>query len=180
MTPTPRKRYPKQRGRKGTKRPLFEVSNEQRDDTDGKLLRFLEAHFDGAAIAEDPERTDAEWFALNHDALDRCLQIALQDPESRERFAADLAKDGWARAAWGACYHLQTVALWRYGLKPWQSPPAALDFEAEQFDNILAKADPISNYPTVLLSKRLIEFGLSVYEPDPVGSLEQAMKRRKR
>ena len=57
---------------------------------------------------------------VDRDALERCLQKMLRDPEWRGPVAHRLEEEGWFSAARFACYSLQCDTL---GLRPWQSPP---------------------------------------------------------
>jgi hypothetical protein len=171
---TPRKLHPKQRGRKtAEKMPMFVVTKAKNED--GKLLKFLE-QFDDTGI-EPAELTEEQYYDLNMAAVEDALQLTLKDPEHRDHFTKLLHEDGWAETAWSAVYHQQIETL---DLYPWQSPPVVLNVDVEKFDDILAKPDPIGDYATVLLTTKLIKFGVSVYSPDPIAALKKALKQARR
>ena len=52
--------------------------------------------------------------------------------------------------------------------------------DVEKFDDILAKPDPISDFPTVLLTKKMIALGISVYTADPIAEIKRALQHTRR
>jgi hypothetical protein len=174
---TPRKLHPKQRGRKGDKAPMFVVSDQQKNKGDGKkLLNFLD-QFNDDGIPPVPPMTDRQRYKLNKAALTEALQLTLKEPDRHDQVTKMLHEDGWADAAMFCSYHRQIDAL---DLKPWQTPPSYLEMAYEKFDDILAKPEPIGDYATVLLTTKLIRHGVSVYSPDPIAALKNAVKQARR
>jgi hypothetical protein len=96
---------------------------------------------------------------IDRDALERAVAIALasDEPGEREQIAGKLRRD-WFEAATFAAYGCQVRAL---GLKPWQSPPCYGD----------AHPGHDGHADAAVLLKRLLDAGLSRWEPDPVGAL---------
>jgi hypothetical protein len=95
---------------------------------------------------------DDELSAADRDALERAL--ALAKAERPEQIGRMLSEDPWMEAASFAAYHCQIRAL---QLKPWQSPPCYGHLDGDTGATILLK--------------RLLDAGLSRWEPDPVGVL---------
>lgn len=98
------------------------------------------------------------------DALRRCLLVALNDPDHRDRFLAQIEADGREEAERSAAYTVQYRAM---RLKPWESPPcwAAPDGSS-------------TNADCAALATRMIAAGLSRFEPDPLAALERATSRK--
>ena len=101
---------------------------------------------------------------VDRNALGRALALA------KERSRGELRRDGetqiermlkrqlWQEVAQFAVYGCQMKSL---GLRPWQFPPAWVspnDLDPEHAD-------------AVALLKRLLDAGLSRWEPDPIGAL---------
>jgi hypothetical protein len=174
---TPRKPNPSQRGRKlASKAPMFGVVDQQNNKNDnGKLLKFLD-YFDDAGITP-VSLTNEQMRANNIAALKQALQLTLEDPERRDQITEKLKSEEWGDVAQFCAYSQQIDAL---DLRPWQTPPSMLEMDADKFDDILAKRDPIGNYATVLLTTKLIRHGVSVYSPDPITALNKAVKQSRR
>jgi hypothetical protein len=90
-------------------------------------------------------------------ALEKSLAIALRDPARREQVEGMLATNDRLQVARFCCYGCQYISL---DLKPWQIPPC------------WAKED--SGTEAGELLRRMIEAGVSKYDPDPVGALERS------
>jgi hypothetical protein len=181
---TKRKQNPKQGGRKSwSKQPLFTSSSKQKADTDdaddaaNKRLHDFVKHFDDTGIEPSPAATDEATMALNHDALDRALALALNDPERRDQINAKLMTEHRNIVARFASYGLQIASLC---LRPWQTPPSYLQCDYEKFDQIIAQADPRGDYACVLLTVAMMRHGVSVYEPSPLDALEKKLKHAPR
>ena len=101
----------------------------------------------------------------DQDALDRCLQLRLADPERRQQTERMLAADGWLRTARFCSYSLQRRNL---RLKPWQAAPC-----------LVREHDP-RDADGRALAERLIAAGRSIFEPDPVGALAELEKPKRR
>jgi hypothetical protein len=114
-------------------------------------------------------------LAVDHEALERGLALALaladDDPTERRRVREKLrdvqkglnAWDTWQAVAESACYGLQCRNL---ALRPWECPPmrsspGATGHGRRYFNDPRAAA----------LRQRLIDAGLSIFEPDPLGAL---------
>ena len=94
-------------------------------------------------------------------ALFRAVEIASKDPEWAK--TADVRRaEGCSRddIAMSAALHCQMTSL---GLKPWMSPPMWAHIERPTVDEEGAA-----------LLKRLLDAGLSPFEPDPVAACEAA------
>jgi hypothetical protein len=94
----------------------------------------------------------------DREALQRALDIAMRDRDMRRK----LTGERWEDAAFLAAHHCQTQAL---NLQPWERPP----MDAEHSDR------PLDRGARILL-KRLLDAGLSRYEPDPMAALDEAKK----
>jgi hypothetical protein len=104
-----------------------------------------------------PECSDVDRLALA-----RCLKIALRDPVHGENLRL-LAQHNWLEAAMTASYNVQGDAL---RLHPWEDPPCC--------------CDPSPGTPGGRLLAKMLAHGVSRYEPDPLGGLERAAKRKPR
>ena len=100
--------------------------------------------------------------SIDHAALLQCLQICERDPEFREQF-----KDApdWRERAEHACYRVQTDAL---HLKPWQTPPCLVE---------LYEDNPNESDAREML-KRMLDAGVSRYDPDPLAALKKKHRRK--
>src|SRR5262245_1820076 len=94
--------------------------------------------------------------ALDHAALLACLQIAERDPEFVERVGG---KPNWFARAEFACHCVQYRAL---HLKPWQTPPYLAELDDDDPDVAEARQ----------LLRRMLDAGLSRYDPDPAKALK--------
>jgi hypothetical protein len=101
--------------------------------------------------------TDADRKALAHS-----FELTLAEPDRTEQIERKLETDGALATAMFASYHQQMAHL---RLRPWQSPPCWIGSGA----NI----DP----EVAEIGKRLERLGLSQFEPDPIGAIEQAKAR---
>jgi hypothetical protein len=114
--------------------------------------------------------TDAEDEPLSpvdQDALKRALEIVRsKSPDDREQIDCKLATEAWEDVAAFASYSAQCDAL---GLKPWQAPPCWID---DVVGTINAGNDgTLGDYQAARLLRRLLDAGLSRFEPDPLGAL---------
>jgi hypothetical protein len=59
-------------------------------------------------------------------------------------------------------------------LKPWQSPPCWID----DLEGALAAGDDgiLGDYAGATLLRRMLDWGLSRFEPDPVAALKRAQR----
>jgi hypothetical protein len=106
--------------------------------------------------------------ALDHDALTRAVEImrASKNPNVREQIEAKLADEPWRDVAEFAAYSCQCDAL---RLRPWQSPPAWIDPVA----SINGGNDGVlGDYAAAKLLRRMLDLGVSKFEPDPLGALK--------
>ena len=111
---------------------------------------------------------DTDDDALNLDALDegdldalnRCLEIAKRDRETRELMAEKPLNEAMEAAA----YHCQHAAL---NLKTWQEPPCVED-----------ESDPNPRDPGAQkLLGEMLQANISRYEPDPMAALRRVNRR---
>ncbi len=97
---------------------------------------------------------------IDREALERCIEIACQDrrPGRAEQIEWMIANNsgGWFEAAIFASYCCQMNSL---RLKPWESPPVHGREE-----------DP----PSWRLLRRMLNAGISQFEPDPPAALMRA------
>jgi len=118
--------------------------------------------------------TDAEVEELDpvdREALKRAIEICRtkKGPADREQIERKLAgSQRWFEVAYFATYSCQVDAL---ALKPWQPTPAQID----DLDGVLATGDDGAggHYAAAKLLQRLLDAGLSQFEPDPIGALER-------
>ena len=106
------------------------------------------------------------------DALERAIVAArAQSPGRREQIDSMLADQKREDVAAFAARVIQGRAL---NLQPWQVPPmrASLAALSEPY------GDPSGRRESAELLKRLLDAGLSRFEPDPVGALAEAERRR--
>jgi hypothetical protein len=96
---------------------------------------------------------------VDREALERAIALTLVDPDRVSQLTAMLAERGWLAAAKFASYHMQVRNL---RCLPWESPPCWIgpdhDVEAQYLE----------------IGRRLLERGLSLFEPDPLQALERA------
>jgi hypothetical protein len=91
------------------------------------------------------------------------------DPGRSRQIDAKLRDEPWQQVAEFCACHCQRQSL---QLKPWQPPPCLLeDFEAD----IAAGDDGImGRYAAAQLLKKMLEAGISFYEPNPLAALKKA------
>ena len=96
----------------------------------------------------------------------RCFLTACGRVEQVQGMLADPTRP-WLETATFCAYHRQAVAL---HLRPWEHTPSWV-------------TDP-DNYPeapeAARLAKKMIAAGVSLYDPDPLGALAAAARKRKR
>jgi len=100
---------------------------------------------------------------IDMDALRRAMEIAMRDPDRKRQLESKLKGDAypgdkpqpWTEVAQFAAYCVQNRAL---NLKPWESPPCS----ACETDTAALK-----------LLDRMLEAGISEWEPDPLGALSR-------
>src|SRR5262245_7655294 len=107
----------------------------------------------------------------DREALTRALEMARAESEAeRAHFNEKLAKEGWEEAALVAAYGCQCRTL---KLKPWQAPPV------DVHDDVVTSPASYGHRPEeVALRRRMLACGLSQFEPDVPGALEQAESAR--
>ena len=112
--------------------------------------------------------TKTRLSAVDRDALERAIKIALasDEPGFAEQIERKLKKDDWMeQQGTSASYGCQRRAL---QLRPWQSPPSYADAHPGQDGHDQARE----------LLNRLLDAGLSRWEPDPIGALRAIEARR--
>jgi hypothetical protein len=105
---------------------------------------------DAPEIDEEP----LEYSPIDEEALRRAIRIVkFRDPSRAEQISSFLKDRPWTMVGEFCSAILQVEAL---GLRPWESPPAlAADAKGEQ------------------LAERMVEAGLSQFEPDVVNALRK-------
>jgi hypothetical protein len=109
-------------------------------------------------------------------ALARAIEIARKDPGERRRIDEKLANgEDWDDVAGRCACWCQHDAL---ALMPWQLPPI---YYAAHLDSVLREpfGDPSGRREAGEVLKKLLALGLSRFEPDPLGALEQAEAKRR-
>jgi hypothetical protein len=109
---------------------------------------------------------------IDRNALERALVACRAESAARaKQIDSKLASESWEDVAEFAAYCAQGRAL---DLMPWQSPPCHANLRAlsEPF------GDPRAARESAELLRRLLDAGLSRFEPDPLGALEQAEAKR--
>jgi len=107
---------------------------------------------------------------VDREALERAIEMARQEsPGRREQIDDKLADEPWEKVARFAAYCCQCDTL---RLKPWQSPPCWVD----DMEAILAAGDDgiRGQYAAAKLLMKMLDAGLSEWEPDPVAALAKA------
>jgi hypothetical protein len=96
-------------------------------------------------------------------AFERAIEIAGRDPRQRRRFDAWFAKgESYENVGRAAAYHCQIEKL---GLMPWNDPPMYA---------FLRRGDERYVRANMELLERLLDAGLSRFEPDVVNALHPA------
>jgi hypothetical protein len=110
--------------------------------------------------------------ATDRDALSRAIAAArAEDAGRRKQIDSMLADEPWEDVAVFAATCAQTRSL---RLQPWQLPP----FRASLADLDQPPGDPSGRRESAELLRRLLDAGLSPFEPDPLRALERKPKRR--
>jgi hypothetical protein len=119
--------------------------------------------------------TDEVFTAVDREALERAVALTLaNDPPEQGRVdqVRDfLAEREWEDVATFCAYHQQAHRL---KLPPWAWPPCWVEDVAET----LARGRDDVEYPAAVLAKKLLNAGLSIYEPDPAGALRAKRKQK--
>ena len=113
--------------------------------------------------------------AVDEDALKRCIETmrASKTPGEQQQIERMLAEDDWWDVAAFAAFSCQMDAL---HLKPWQPPPCWVE---DPVAVINAGNDGVGGqYAAARLLRRMLDAGLSRYEPDPLGALERTKPPR--
>jgi hypothetical protein len=109
---------------------------------------------------------------IDRDALERALVACRAEGAARaKQIDSMLADRPWEGVAQFAAYSAQNRSL---GLMPWQSPPchARLSDLDKPFD------DPRGERESAELLRRLLDAGLSRFEPDPLAAIAEAEQRQ--
>lgn len=95
---------------------------------------------------------------VDYEALARAYETAAAESEAYcEHLDYIEAREGWVSAAQSASYHLQVKNL---RLRPWQCPPCDCRSNEIGVGYGRSRAE-------VMLRRRMLAAGLSLYEPDP-------------
>jgi hypothetical protein len=108
--------------------------------------------------------------AADIEALKRAFELGCREStEYREHLEHIARQSGWDAAAESAAYHFQIK-----GLKPWECPPSSC-----------THADVVNEHlyghkrKEIALRKRLLQAGLSLFEPFPTEALKEADRKRR-
>jgi len=121
----------------------------------------------------EDEDEDEPLSAADRDALHRAIDMCRRrGPANCEQIERMLESEPWREVAEFASYSSQCDAL---HLQPWQSPPCWVD---DLVADIQAGDDGIlGDYQAAKLLQKLLDAGLSRYEPDPIAALKRVKKR---
>jgi hypothetical protein len=108
----------------------------------------------------------ADLSAEDIDALTRALRLMRAEGEEQSvRCDALLEERGWVEAATRAAYNAQIKSL---GLRPWQAVPFEAADEVDEAGGYGRTAEE------VMLKRRMLELGISLYEPNPRAAIKVA------
>jgi hypothetical protein len=111
-----------------------------------------------------PKMTD-ELSDVDRDALTRAMEITMREPDRAGQLTAKLEDEPWVEVAKFAAYHCQTKFM---RLRPWDAAPChALMDEGGGRITRNSKAGAVMD--------RLLDAGLSQWEPDPMAALAEAL-----
>jgi hypothetical protein len=117
----------------------------------------------------DDAETD-ELDPIDREALTRAIEICRtkKSPVDRQQIERKLDSESWFQAAYFAVFSCQTDAL---SLRPWQPTPAQID----DLEGVLVSGDDNvgGHYAAARLLQRLLDAGLSRFEPDPINALKR-------
>ena len=101
---------------------------------------------------------------IDRDALERALVMACREsPEQAAHYEEMLRHKPWQEVCESAVYSMQLKTL---RLKPWQCPPC--DCRSDEIGLGYG-----NSRGEVLLRRRMLKAGVSLYEPDPIAALEK-------
>ena len=113
--------------------------------------------------------------AIDRDALERALVACRAQSKARaeqiDHMLADPSRS-WQEVARFASYSAQMDSL---RLNPWQSPPCQAGLNDLKTQ---PPGDPRGKFESAALLQRLLEAGLSGYEPDPLAAITEAEQRQ--
>jgi hypothetical protein len=112
--------------------------------------------------------------AIDRDALERCLAAARAEDAGRRRQIDDMLVDpsrSWEEVAVFAASCAQSRSL---DLPPWQSVP----FRASLRDLDKPYGDPSGKRESAELLKKMLDLGLSPFEPSPMQAIAAAEQRQ--
>jgi hypothetical protein len=120
--------------------------------------------------------TDKTLTPTDRDALERAFAAARRDPVQRRRIDEWLAAgEAWESVAKSCAVLCQDANL---RLMPWQLPPASRTIADHLDDALREPGGPSGRREAAELLKKLLELGLSRYEPDPAGAIAAAEQRQ--
>lgn len=114
--------------------------------------------------------TDKALTAADEDALTRCLAAARAESAGRRKQIDTMLADHtrtWQSVAVFAAMCAQSRSL---NLAPWQLPPYCAGLR----DLDQPPGDASGRRESAELKKRLIDAGLSIFEPDPLQAIQRA------
>ncbi len=112
----------------------------------------------------------------DREAMARAIeQLRQQGGEDARQIEDKLARDPWEKVGSFASYSRQDTNLC---LKPWQVPPCWLRTSDDLKAALAMPNDHSGRRAAGELVRRLLDAGLSRYEPDPIGALERVEAQR--
>ena len=120
------------------------------------------------------DEDDDDIHPIDREALERAIAMTRANggPDAVQ-IECKLRDESWEQVARFAAYCRQCDNL---HLLPHQNPPCWADLEVD-----LAAGDDgvLGKYAAAVLLKRMLDAGLSIYEPDPITALEQTRRTKK-
>jgi hypothetical protein len=102
---------------------------------------------------------DLNLSELDRVALERCLHRAQRDPDRAGQLQKMLDDRPWQTVARFACHVIQKRSL---HLRPWEVPPCSVSENASDARDTDAQR----------LLRKMLQAGLSRYEPDPIRAMK--------
>ncbi len=102
---------------------------------------------------------------VDREALERAIKLAReQDAGRRQQIDGKLKSESWEAVGRFASYFCQSRSL---KLRPWQWPPCWVTID-DQDDGLGGRK------AAAMLLRRLLDAGLSKFEPDPLNAISEA------
>jgi len=113
-------------------------------------------------------RKPTKLIDIDIEAMERAIEMKRERSEAdREQIEDMLRERPWHECGAFAAYGAQCHAL---ALRPWESPPTEVDPDWADHTGV----DHYGRIAAARLLRRLLDAGLSRYEPDPIAALARA------